>query len=73
MDTRDGDGIEAWVILDEKYMSVFEDVEDLRALALRDPSPIGGIPAAPISLGSHGPGVEDNLQNQPNTAAFLLC
>ncbi|KAI3460457.1 hypothetical protein Pfo_017120 [Paulownia fortunei] len=40
MDTRVGDGIEAWVILDEKYMSVFDNVEELRALATSDPSPL---------------------------------
>lgn len=39
MDTRNGDGIEAWVILDEKYMSVFHQIEELRALASIDPSP----------------------------------
>ncbi|KAK6115694.1 hypothetical protein DH2020_007963 [Rehmannia glutinosa] len=47
MDTRDGDGIEAWVILDEKYMSVFDNVEELRALAYSDPSPLE-IPAPMI-------------------------
>ncbi|KAL6522105.1 hypothetical protein OROMI_031982 [Orobanche minor] len=73
MDTRDGDGIEAWVILDEKYMSVFEDVEDLRALALRDPSPIGGIRAAPISLGSHGPGQVLKIIFKTNLILLLFC
>ncbi|KAL6527491.1 hypothetical protein OROGR_016581 [Orobanche gracilis] len=53
MDTRDGDGIEAWVTLDEKYMSVFEDDEDLGALALFDPSPVGDIPVEPISFATH--------------------
>ncbi|KAL0309403.1 UNVERIFIED_CONTAM: Stemmadenine O-acetyltransferase [Sesamum radiatum] len=40
LDTRNGDGIEAWVILDEKYMSVFDNVEELRELASCDPSPL---------------------------------
>ncbi|KAK6131054.1 hypothetical protein DH2020_035207 [Rehmannia glutinosa] len=39
MDTRGG-GIEAWVILEENYMSVFDNVEELRALASIDPSPL---------------------------------
>ncbi|XP_057773271.1 stemmadenine O-acetyltransferase-like [Salvia miltiorrhiza] len=38
-DTRFGDGIEAWVILEDKYMSVFDQVEELRAIASVDPSP----------------------------------
>ncbi|KAK6131053.1 hypothetical protein DH2020_035206 [Rehmannia glutinosa] len=48
MDTRDGDGIEAWVTLDENYMSVFNDVEDLRALACINPCPLDKIIMAPI-------------------------
>ncbi|KAL0304790.1 UNVERIFIED_CONTAM: Tabersonine-19-hydroxy-O-acetyltransferase [Sesamum calycinum] len=40
LDTRNGDGIQAWVILEEKYMSVFDNVEELRELASCDPSPL---------------------------------
>lgn len=38
-DTRNGDGIEAWVVLEEEYMKVFDQVEDLRGLAIVDPNP----------------------------------
>ncbi|KAL3834129.1 hypothetical protein ACJIZ3_008865 [Penstemon smallii] len=40
MDTRFGDGIEAWVILDENYMKVFDNVEELQTYASIDPSPL---------------------------------
>ncbi|XP_057773307.1 stemmadenine O-acetyltransferase-like [Salvia miltiorrhiza] len=43
IDTRNGDGIEAWVILEDKYMSVFDRVEELRALASVDPCPTSHI------------------------------
>ncbi|KAK4480128.1 hypothetical protein RD792_013185 [Penstemon davidsonii] len=38
-DTRFG-GVEAWVVLDEKYMEVFENVEELKTYASKDPSPL---------------------------------
>lgn len=40
IESGDGGGVEAWVILDEKYMSVFDRVKDLRALASVDLSPL---------------------------------
>ncbi|KAL8459222.1 hypothetical protein ACS0TY_036628 [Phlomoides rotata] len=40
MDTRNGHGIEAWVVLDEKDVSAFENVDELRNLASIDPSPL---------------------------------
>ncbi|KAL7114899.1 hypothetical protein ACP275_04G150200 [Erythranthe tilingii] len=40
MDSRDGDGVEAWVTLDEKYMDVFDRVQDLRDHASVDPTPL---------------------------------
>ncbi|KAL3833253.1 hypothetical protein ACJIZ3_007989 [Penstemon smallii] len=40
MDTRSGDGVEAWVTLDEKYMKIFENVEELKAYTSKDPSPL---------------------------------
>ncbi|KAJ9186354.1 hypothetical protein P3X46_001934 [Hevea brasiliensis] len=39
-DTRLGDGIEAWVTLDEQDMGVLEGNPDLLKLALLDPSPL---------------------------------
>ncbi|KAL3838667.1 hypothetical protein ACJIZ3_023258 [Penstemon smallii] len=39
-DTRSGDGVEAWVVLDEKYMEVFENVEEIKTYASKDPSPL---------------------------------
>ncbi|KAI3424005.1 uncharacterized protein J3R85_010654 [Psidium guajava] len=39
-DTREGDGIEAWVTLDESEMAVLEGDEELRTLASVDPSPL---------------------------------
>ncbi|KAL3838670.1 hypothetical protein ACJIZ3_023261 [Penstemon smallii] len=40
IDTKFGDGIEAWVILEEKYMEVFEKIEELQTYASMDPSPL---------------------------------
>lgn len=40
VDTKNGNGIEAWVVLEEKYMSVFDGDEDLRALASVDLHPL---------------------------------
>ncbi|XP_057773344.1 stemmadenine O-acetyltransferase-like [Salvia miltiorrhiza] len=40
IDTRNGDGIEAWVILEDEYMSVFDQVQELRTLASVDPNPL---------------------------------
>lgn len=40
MDTRDGDGIEAWLTLDENYFGAFDEIEELRNLAYVDPSPL---------------------------------
>ncbi|KAL2472644.1 HXXXD-type acyl-transferase family protein [Forsythia ovata] len=40
MDTRSGDGIEALVILDEKYVAAFENNEELQTFASIDPSPM---------------------------------
>lgn len=39
-DTREGDGIEAWVTLDESEMAVLEGDGELRTLASVDPSPL---------------------------------
>lgn len=39
-DTREGDGIEAWVTLDEAEMAVLEGDGELRTLASMDPSPL---------------------------------
>ncbi|KAL8056874.1 hypothetical protein ABFX02_04G147100 [Erythranthe guttata] len=44
VDSRDGDGVEAWVTLDEKYMDVFDRVQDLRDHASVDPSPLTNSP-----------------------------
>ncbi|KAK6131451.1 hypothetical protein DH2020_034792 [Rehmannia glutinosa] len=38
METRSGDGIEAWVILDEKYVAGFEENEELKNYACFNPS-----------------------------------
>ncbi|KAI3464703.1 hypothetical protein Pfo_021366 [Paulownia fortunei] len=38
METRSGDGIEAWMILDEKYVASFENNEDLQIYACPNPS-----------------------------------
>ncbi|XP_059461004.1 stemmadenine O-acetyltransferase-like [Corylus avellana] len=40
MDTRSGDGIEAWVSLDKKDMTIIAQDKELLALATLDPSPI---------------------------------
>ncbi|XP_073147287.1 epi-neemfruitin B 7-O-acetyltransferse L7AT-like [Henckelia pumila] len=40
MDTRFGDGIEAWVILDEKHVVAFEENEDLQNYVLINHSPL---------------------------------
>ncbi|PIN02019.1 Salutaridinol 7-O-acetyltransferase [Handroanthus impetiginosus] len=40
MDTKEGDGIEAWLTLDEEYFEEFDRIEELRDLALIDPSPL---------------------------------
>ncbi|KAI7738872.1 hypothetical protein M8C21_010988 [Ambrosia artemisiifolia] len=40
MDTRDGDGIEAWVNLDEHKMHILQDDPELLAYASLDPSPL---------------------------------
>ncbi|XP_073138663.1 epi-neemfruitin B 7-O-acetyltransferse L7AT-like [Henckelia pumila] len=40
VDTRSGDGIEAWVVLDEKYVVAFEENEDLQNEVLVNPSPL---------------------------------
>ncbi|XP_073034355.1 limonoid 7-O-acetyltransferse-like [Primulina eburnea] len=40
MDTRNGDGVEAWVTLEEKYMQVFDQIEELQTLASIDPNPV---------------------------------
>lgn len=40
MDTRYGDGIEAWVILDEKHVLAFEENENLQNYILINPSPL---------------------------------
>ncbi|KAL3634910.1 hypothetical protein CASFOL_021964 [Castilleja foliolosa] len=75
MDTRDGDGIEAWVTLDEKYMSVFEKVDDLRVFASCDPSPLdNSIDHEPIVFTSHcgTENVDEDHQSQLNPA-FLQC
>ncbi|KAF8040604.1 hypothetical protein BT93_B2733 [Corymbia citriodora subsp. variegata] len=39
-DTREGDGIEAWVTLDEQEMAILEGDGELRTLASVDPSPL---------------------------------
>ncbi|GFP80160.1 vinorine synthase [Phtheirospermum japonicum] len=73
MDARDGVGIEAWVILEEKYMSVFENVDDLRVFASCDPSPLDNIDQEPIRFASHcgTASVEEGLTSQLNPA--FLC
>ncbi|PIN15038.1 Alcohol O-acetyltransferase [Handroanthus impetiginosus] len=38
IETRSGDGIEAWVILDEKYVAAFENNKELRVFACVNPS-----------------------------------
>ncbi|OMO97598.1 Transferase [Corchorus capsularis] len=38
-DTSSGDGIEAWVTLDEQHMAILERNEELQKLAMFDPSP----------------------------------
>ncbi|KAL3845391.1 hypothetical protein ACJIZ3_002794 [Penstemon smallii] len=40
MDTREGDGIEAWVTLDEHCIEAFDNIEELKNLASIDPSPL---------------------------------
>ncbi|KZV58228.1 vinorine synthase-like [Dorcoceras hygrometricum] len=40
MDTRSGDGIEAWVFLEEKHVAAFEENEDLQNHVLINPSPL---------------------------------
>lgn len=40
MDTRDGDGIEAWLIMDQRYFPEFDKIQELRDLASIDPSPL---------------------------------
>jgi shikimate O-hydroxycinnamoyltransferase len=40
MDTRSGDGIEAWVLLDKEDMVVLGQDKELLAFASLDPSPI---------------------------------
>ncbi|XP_017981171.1 PREDICTED: vinorine synthase-like [Theobroma cacao] len=40
VDTRFGDGIEAWVTLDEQDMAILERDEELLRLAMFDPSPL---------------------------------
>ncbi|XP_073036611.1 epi-neemfruitin B 7-O-acetyltransferse L7AT-like [Primulina eburnea] len=40
MDTRFGDGVEAWLILDEKYVAAFEENEDIQNDVLVNPSPL---------------------------------
>ncbi|XP_047975175.1 stemmadenine O-acetyltransferase-like [Salvia hispanica] len=39
IETRNGDGIEAWVVLHHKYMSIFNQVKELTTLASVDPTP----------------------------------
>ncbi|XP_038715131.1 stemmadenine O-acetyltransferase-like [Tripterygium wilfordii] len=39
MDTRQGDGVEAWVSLDEEVMAVLEQDKELLSLASMDPNP----------------------------------
>lgn len=43
MDTRDGDGIEAWLTLDAHLFDEFDQIQELRDLASVDPSPLSGI------------------------------
>ncbi|KZV28367.1 Anthranilate N-benzoyltransferase protein [Dorcoceras hygrometricum] len=40
VETGNGDGIEAWVTLGDKYMQEFEKIDELQALASIDPQPI---------------------------------
>ncbi|KAI3464704.1 hypothetical protein Pfo_021367 [Paulownia fortunei] len=40
MDTRQGDGIEAWLTLDEQYFAAFDNIQELHDLASVDPSPL---------------------------------
>ncbi|CAA0831153.1 HXXXD-type acyl-transferase family protein [Striga hermonthica] len=40
MDTREGDGIEAWLSLDEQYAAALDEVKEFRALAMINPSPL---------------------------------
>ncbi|XP_047323514.1 (13S,14R)-1,13-dihydroxy-N-methylcanadine 13-O-acetyltransferase AT1-like [Impatiens glandulifera] len=40
MDTRDGEGIEAWVTLDEEEMALLETNDELLTFASLDPSPL---------------------------------
>ncbi|XP_042005754.1 stemmadenine O-acetyltransferase-like [Salvia splendens] len=39
VETRNGEGIEAWVILHHKYMSIFNQVKELTTLASINPTP----------------------------------
>ncbi|KAL7155628.1 hypothetical protein ABFS83_03G088900 [Erythranthe nasuta] len=40
MDTSGGDGVEAWLTLDEKCFAAFDEIKELHELALVDPSPL---------------------------------
>ncbi|GFP86940.1 salutaridinol 7-o-acetyltransferase [Phtheirospermum japonicum] len=40
MDTRQGDGVEAWLTLDENYIAEFDKIQEIRDLARIDPSPL---------------------------------
>ncbi|CAA0831152.1 HXXXD-type acyl-transferase family protein [Striga hermonthica] len=40
MDTRGGDGIEAWLTLDEHYAAAFDEVKEFRDLAMINPCPL---------------------------------
>ncbi|KAL8514963.1 hypothetical protein ACS0TY_013882 [Phlomoides rotata] len=50
MDTRDGDGIEAWLTLDEHYFGAFDEIEDLHRLANVDPSPMESFKKSAVKL-----------------------
>ncbi|KAI4382137.1 hypothetical protein MLD38_008136 [Melastoma candidum] len=39
-DTRDGDGVEAWIVMDEKEMELLEGEEGMREFAVSNPSPL---------------------------------